>query len=350
MGEAMKSLIAMAAAVAFALCAGLAGGRIDAAKAADAEPAGLPLWAWGFTAPAEAVPAAPPAAPAAAPDNTKLHKIPGSQRSFTQAQISSRYAPADWFPEDHPVMPEIVAKGRESADPQIYACGLCHMPNGKGRPENANITGLTYEYFMQQLKDFKNGKRQTSDKRKTNTDLMTGFAKAMTDAEMEAAAKYFTAIPATPWIKVIESATAPKTRARGGVFLTLTGAEAGTEPLGQRIIETPISAEDFEVLRNPRSGFLAYVPIGSVKKGEFLVRTGGGKTTACTLCHGMDLKGLGPVPTLAGRSPSYLGRQLYDMQQGNRSGAWTPLMASVVAAMSSDDMLNAAAYLASLEP
>jgi cytochrome c553 len=54
--------------------------------------------------------------------------------------------------------------------------------------------------------------------------------------------------------------------------------------------------------------------------------------------------------TIAGRSPSYLVRQLYDMQRGNRNGAWTPLMASVVAHLGPDDLLTAAAYLASLKP
>ena len=313
---------------------------------------GPPMWAWGFTTPADSTPSAaavPAATPAPAPDTT-LHKIPGSKFSFTVAQISSRHSPADWFPEDHPAMPDIVAHGRESANPPIYACGLCHMPNGKGRTENANITGLTYEYILQQLADFKSGNRRTSDKRKTNTALMEGFAKAMTREEMETAAKYFSSIPAAPWVKVVESQTAPKTRARGGVFLTLTGAEAGVEPLGQRIVETPVSAEDFEVLRNPRSGFIAYVPVGSLKKGEALVKTGGGKVTACTTCHGPDLRGLGPVPPLAGRSPSYIVRQLYDMQHGNRTGAWSPLMAPVLDKLNADDLLTAAAYLASLEP
>src|SRR5216110_2887675 len=87
------------------------------------------------------------------------------------------------------------------------------------------------------------------------------------------------------------------------------------EPIGNRIIETPDKAHDTEFLRNPRSGFTAYVPPGSLKKGEALVKEGatasGGKVTACTICHGSDLRGLGPLPTLAGRSPSYLARQLY---------------------------------------
>jgi cytochrome c553 len=103
---------------------------------------------------------------------------------------------------------------------------------------------------------------------------------------------------------------------------------------------------------HPRSGFLAYVPPGTVKKGEALVMNGvtaaNGNITACTVCHGGDLRGLGPVPPLAGRSPSYMARQLYDMQRGNRNGAWTPLMAAVTAQLGPDDLLTAAAYLASL--
>src|SRR5207248_7793342 len=106
-----------------------------------------------------------------------------------------------------------------------------------------------------------------------------------------------------------------------------------------------------EVLRDARSGFIVYVPMGSIKKGEALVTTGGGgKTVQCGACHGADLKGLGPVPGLAGRSPSYLVRQLYDMQQGARKGLWTELMKPVVAKLSEEDMLNIAAYTASRMP
>src|SRR5262245_6480177 len=124
--------------------------------------------------------------------------------------------------------------------------------------------------------------------------------------------------------------------------------------IGERIIEMPEKTHDTEFLRNPRSGFIAYVPSGSLKRGEALVMSGvtadGGQVTACTVCHGGDLRGLGPVPTLAGRSPSYLVRQLYDMQRGNRNGLWTPLMASVVAHLGPADLLTAGAYLASLKP
>ena len=327
--------------------AALAIGAATAAQAADTPP----VWAWGFTTPPPAV--MPPPAPAAAPaplDNKTEHTLPGSQLKFTRAQIANRYGPADWFPEDHPTMPDIVAHGRESAQPTVYACSLCHYPNGQGRPENANVTGLAYDYIVQQLYDFKNGNRKTSDSRKTNTGLMASFAKSMTDDEIKAAAKYFSSIPYKPWIKVVESETAPKVRGQAGMWLTLEGEKAGVEPIGARIIETPINAEDTEVRRNSRSGFIAYVPPGSVKKGEQLVTTGNGKVTPCTACHGPDLHGLGPVPTLAGRSPSYLARQLYDMQHGNRTGNWTALMAPVVSKLNEEDVLNAAAYLASLQP
>jgi cytochrome c553 len=321
----------LAAALAFMAMAGFA----DAVRAAD-EP---PPWAYGFDAPL---------------DNVTLYTLPGSKFSFSQAQIFSRYSPADWFPEDHPAMPEIVAHGREAAQPTIWACGGCHYPNGKGRPENANLTGLSYEYFVRQLIDFRNGNRRTSDKRKGNTDSMAGFAQAMTDEEIAAAAKYFTSIPATPWITVVERESVPKTKAIGGMLLTREGAEAEVEAIGERIIETPVSARDTDFLRNPRSGFIAYVPLGSLKKGEALVMNGitanGDRVIACAICHGPDLRGLSPIPILAGRSPSYIARQLYDMQHGNRNGAWTPLMTPVLGSLSPFDLLAAAAYVASLPP
>jgi cytochrome c553 len=338
----MKKLLVTVSALAFGVAAGIA-----AAQAADVPP----TWAWGFTTPPPSTPpaAAVPAAPAQL-DNTKQYTVPGSKSTFTRAQIANRYGPADWYPDDHPPMPDVVAHGKESAQPTVYACGLCHYPNGKGRPENANITGLSYDYIVQQLNDFRNGARKTSDPRKTNTGLMASFTKSLSDDDIKTVAKYFSSIAYTPWIRVVESETAPKAKANGGMWITLEGAEAGTEPIGSRIIETPVNAEHTELLRDSRSGFIAYVPPGSLKKGEALVRTGDGKVTACTACHGADLRGLGPVPALAGRSPSYLARQLYDIQHGNRAGAWSPLMVPVVTKLDSDDLLNAAAYLASLQP
>ena len=312
-------------------------GVMTAQMALAADP---PAWAYGFTTPASAAPpaAAAPAAPAA-PD-TSMKDLPGSTSKFTRAQIANRFGPADWYPGDHPAMPDVVAKGKS---PEVWACSLCHYPNGKGRPENAGVAGLPNTYFIQQMHDFRDGNRKTADTRKTNTGVMSNIAKGMTDDEIKAAAEYFGSMKWTPWIKVMETASVPKTRTAGGMFLTVEGG--AKEPLGNRIIETPVDAEGTEVLRNPRSGFIAYVPVGSVKKGEALA-----KTAQCGVCHGADLKGLGPVPGLAGRSPSYLVRQMYDMQQGTRKGAWTEMMKGVVGKMTEADMLNVAAFMASRMP
>jgi cytochrome c553 len=288
-----------------------------------------------------------PAPPAPADDGTR-YSLDGSEGRFTLDQIRNRMGPADWYPGDHPSMPPVVAHGREAAG--IWACSLCHYPNGKGRPENAGVVGLPKAYFIQQMHDFKNGLRLSADSRKPNTPIMAGFAVQMTDEEIEQAAEYFGSMRFSPWIEVVETDTVPKTRIAGGMHLKLEGAEAGTEPLGNRIVESPKNAEHTEMLRDPRSGFFAYVPKGSVGRGKELALYGNEGVTACTVCHGQDLNGLAIVPSLRGRSPSYLARQLADMKEGKRHGAWTPLMAPVVASLGADDILNLAAYLASLEP
>ena len=303
-----------------------------------------PPWAYGFATPASSNNPAPAPPPAAAPPDNTMHQLPGGTGSFTLNQIRDQYGPADWYPGDHPAMPDIVAHGKK--DQQVAACGLCHYPNGKGRPENAGIAGLPYSYFVQTMLDFKNDKRgKSADGRKANTVRMAGFAKAMTDEEIKATAQYFSSIKWSPWIRVVETDMVPKTRINGGMFLVEEGS--AKEPIGQRIIETPEKTEDTENLRNPHSGFIAYVPPGSIKKGEALVMNGAGKTTQCGVCHGANLQGLGPVPALAGRSPSYLVRQLYDMQVGNRKGEWADLMKPVVAKLTADDMIAIAAYTAS---
>lgn len=321
--------------VSLAFVALVAGGVL---RAADEPPA------WAYNIP----PAPPPGAPPAQPprDDGSLRRLTGSSGAFTLTQIRDAFGPADWYPGDHPRMPDIVARGR---GPDVRACSLCHYPNGKGRPENAGVTGLPVAYFLQTMADFRNDLRKSAEPRKANTNVMITIAKGMTDEELKAAAEYFGSMKWTPWIKVIEANTVPKTRVQGGMFLRLEGHE--TEPIGQRIIETPEDAEHTELLRDPRSAFLAYVPVGSIKKGEALARTGGnGKTSQCAVCHGAGLKGLGPVPALAGRSPSYIVRQLFDMQQSARKGIWTELMMPVVAKLTDDDMLAIAAYTASLAP
>jgi cytochrome c553 len=56
------------------------------------------------------------------------------------------------------------------------------------------------------------------------------------------------------------------------------------------------------------------------------------------------------VPALAGRSPSYIVRQLYDVQHGTRRGSWTALMQRVVEQLTPGDLVDIAAYTASRAP
>lgn len=272
----------------------------------------------------------------------------GSEHSFTFDEIRNVFGPADWYPGDHPAMPDIVANGRY---PAVWACALCHYPNGKGRPENAGIAGLPRDYFVQQLFEFRDGRRKSAQPRKFNTSTMVTIAQGMTDEEILAAADYYSSIPWTPYVRVVETDEVPATRIVLGMYVPLEGERSGTEPLGLRIIEVPEYPHRTETLRDPRAGFIAYVPYGAVERGEELVRTGGaGKTIQCSICHGEDLDGLGLIPGLAGRSPSYFVRQMYDMREGARVGVSTALMQPVVANLTVADMIDIAAYVASVGP
>jgi cytochrome c553 len=255
-------------------------------------------------------------------------------------------------------MPNVVSHGPARLGKTSWGCAYCHLPTGKGRPENAPVAGQTATYFLRQLEDFRNDARASADPRKPNTPLMAGLAKAMSDEEMKEAAEYFGAMKWTPWTRVVETDIVPKTRISGNLFLPTK--QAGTEPIAGRIIEVPEDEEQSEVLRNPRSGFIAYVPVGSIRRGENLVTNGGlgvvggkivtGRTIACAGCHGPDLMGIGDAPGIAGRSPSYMVRQMYDMQQGKRRGKLSPLMQPVVANLTAEDMVAIAAYVTSRVP
>ena len=123
-------------------------------------------WAYGISPPA-AAPATPPA-----PD-TSIKSLPGSAAKFTRAEISNAFGPADWYPTDHPPMPDVVAHGKK---PDVRACSLCHYPNGKGRPENAGVAGLPNSYFLQQLADMRAGNRKSAESRKANTNVRITIA------------------------------------------------------------------------------------------------------------------------------------------------------------------------------
>jgi cytochrome c553 len=272
------------------------------------------------------------------PADEAPHSAPGSTKSYTRKQIDDLFNPPDWYPDLHPPMPQIVAHGDATA---VRACASCHLPTGTGHDESAYIAALPVGYFARQMVDYKSGARKGSGS-------MTTIAKAISEDDVRTAADYFAALKPRPWIRVVETDTVPKTYVGpGNKRLRLPGG--ATEPIGTRIIEIP---EDEEAVlnRDPRSGFIALVPKGSIAKGQALVTTGADKTVPCGICHGPTLKGLGDVPPIAGRQANYVVRQLFSIQDGTRGGISSALMQQVVERLTVDDMLAIAAYTASLKP
>jgi cytochrome c553 len=303
----------------------------------------LPVLAVAADAPPEwAYPTAPPGFQPP-PDNGQPKHVAGSTRAFTQADVDNGFNPPDWFPDEHPALPALVAHGKQ---PVVHACDQCHLTNGLGHPESGNLAGLPADYIVEQLGQFRNGNRASSVAGRSSN--MIAFAKALSDNEVKQAADYFASIKPSAWTKIEETSTVPKSFVgEGNMRFASPGGE--TEPLGRRIIELPQEEEAAKV-RDPHSGFVGYVPVGSIKAGEALATTGAGKTIQCSVCHGADYKGIGNVPRLAGRSAIYIFRQLYDIQHGMRKGNAVALMQRVVANLNEDDMIALAAFMASRNP
>ena len=290
-------------------------------------PNGLPEWAYNIPDKVQ-----PPEAKV-----PNVVRVAGSTKELEASAIAGNANPPDWFPDEHPAPPRSV-KG-----PMPNACGSCHLMSGQGHPESADIAGMPAEYIIRQMNYFKSGARKEEAR-------MGPIARAVSDEDVRQAAEYFAAIKPSPFVKVIEAATPPKTYVSADARHRRIMPDGGTEPIGRRIIQIPEDPMQVTI-RNPHSGFIAYVPPGSIKKGEGLVKTGGGgKTIQCAICHGDALTGLGEVPRLAGLQPVYLARQLIQMQNGTSAGTNAALMKKVVAKLTEDDIIAISAYLGSLPP
>jgi cytochrome c553 len=296
---------------------------------------GVPIWAYP-------VPQVMPAP--AKPDNTVQKKVPGSKVRFTEAGVNDRFNVPDWFPGDHPPLPEVVAHGKA---PKVFACGYCHLPNGQGRPENAPLAGQPAQYIIEQVMEMKAGRRNTSSPTMGSIKAMYQVAGAVSPEDLKVAADYFAKLKYKKWIRVVETDTVPKFEISSHNML-VKASGGGKEPIGNRIVEMPENLDRVE-LRDPNSGFVAYAPKGSIARGRKLVESGNG-AFPCASCHGANLKGDGNVPALAGRSPSTIVRQLYDIQHGTRGGPAVDPMKPEVANMTNENRVDVAAYLASLKP
>ena len=332
MRRALSRVCVMAFAIAGIVASTSAGAQ--GTSGADA----VPLWAFPTTS-ADLPGAKPPF------DTVVLHRVPHSARVFTMAQAKDYFAPPDWFPASHARMPESVAHGKPG---KVWACGFCHLLDGQGRAENATLAGLPESYIVSQVLAMRARTRQSGVAGWAPSARMTNAADSIADGDLAEAARYFSRMRAKPRYRVVEQAEVPATYEAGGLYSVRSGGTP--EALGHRIIEVTEDLERHE-LRDPTTTFLAYVPPGSIAAGRRIatkVTTKG--VAACAKCHGPDLRGIGVVPPLAGRSPTYLFRQLYGFKSGHRAGVASVPMQAPASALDIDDMIAVAAYAGSLRP
>ncbi|HZS57676.1 MAG TPA: hypothetical protein VFA43_00300 [Gemmatimonadaceae bacterium] len=308
------------------------------ASVAQTTSASIEVPAWLFPSPAKAN--------TAILDSVTLRRIPGSQAAFTAARVADRFNVADWYPSSHPPMVDIVAHGRK---PAVFACAYCHQPDGTGRPENAMLAGLPVAYIQQQVADMKSGARRSAWRAPyAASDNMRKVADSATEGEIEAAARYYSRLPPRQRSRVVEATKIPRAEPALGLYLSVPNG--GEEPLGQRLIEMPADASRHQLL-DPRVGYIAYVPPGSIARGRVLATAGSMPATPpCESCHGPGLHGVALVAPLAGRAPSYLLRQLLAFRTGTRSTPAGAPMKIVAAGLNLNDMIAVAAYAGSQSP
>ena len=303
---------------------------LPAARAAESQAAPAQPPAWAFFVPADdAASLLPPA----------LH-----------AQAQDPMNPPDWYPEEHPPMPAIVAKGsspQNSESPPSMPCALCHLPNGAGHVESASLAGLSAEYLIRQMADFRSGARRINVGNANAATFLTALKRTYSGDQVRAAAGYFASLQPVKWIRVRETIRVPRSVVNPATLMRVRIPGAGSEALGNRIVE--LAEDDSKLInRDAHSGYIAYVPLGSLAQGKALA-AGAGSVT-CAACHGPTLTGLDTAPPLAGRPATYLVRQLWNFKNGDRRGSLGASMQAIAAPMSTGQMLALAAYLASLPP
>ena len=303
---------------------------------------------WAFFVPSAESHQLPPTARG---DERHTWHAPGSPRSYSGAEIHDVLRPPDWYPAEHPEMPPIVAHGSTptSGAPPLLPCALCHLPNGAGHAESASLAGLPVDYIVRQFDEQRSGARRIAVGNVGTAHFLTALKSSYSQDQILAAARYYASLEPRRWIRVVETNTVPKSTV-DPTSLMRRVIPGGHEPLGQRIVELPEN-ETALLNRDAHSGYVAYVPKGSIAAGKALVVAGApGTGIPCTTCHGPQLTGFGDMPPLAGRPPNYLVRQLWAFQSGDRHGAMAGAMQVVASRLSTNEMLAIAAYLASLPP
>ncbi|HKU89669.1 MAG TPA: c-type cytochrome [Steroidobacteraceae bacterium] len=323
-----------------------------AAKPAAAQPEAeprIPYPDWLFPVDDDTLRAAkrPPAKQPKEPpkyDDVEQLTIPDSDQKFTLARINDPFNAPDWFPAAHGPMPDIVARGHK---PKIIACAYCHTPTGQGRPENAALAGLPEAYIKEQLEAFRSGERRSiGPEVYVPSHMMQPLAATLSDEEIDESAKYFAQQKLARRHYVVEGINIPRAEPAFWVYKEVDG----TEDLGERLVEVAPDITRHE-RRDPKMQYTAYAPPGSLVKGKSLATTGDkGKTQICSTCHLARLEGTDKIPPIAGRSPTYLLRQLIAFKNGTRTNEAAKQMDAVVEKLELADMVALAAYVGSLYP
>lgn len=177
-----------------------------------------------------------------------------------------------------------VAEARTVQELVGQKCSLCHGGSGEGSNTYPRLAGQHAEYLMKQLRDFKSGRRQGT---------MNDMAVDLTEEEIDALAKHFSAMPA----------------------LSHTVRDKGFSAVGNYLYHNG----------NTYSG----VP-------------------ACASCHGEDGKGTVKLPRLAGQHRQYLSWQLQDFNQRLRTND-NAIMHSVASKLTEFEIEALSLYISGME-
>jgi cytochrome c553 len=290
---------------------------------------------WAYPrAPDQPLPQAPPG----------VYHVPGSALSFSADALNK--ATPDWFPGEHPPAPAVVAKDH-AGGPE--ACSNCHNYNGAGFIGIPDLAGLPAPYIIEQIHEFRAGRRRSTEPNRPGTAVMTLMAKQVSEADLAVAAAYYAGLKRPTWYSVVETNTVPATVPDHYGWRD-ADPRGGTEPIAGRIIELPKDAHRMLWMSDPHVGVTVYAPPGAVARGAALAASGGGGGQPCASCHGADFKGLGPAPPLAGRSAAYLARELWDIKSGARGGPAVAMMTRPAQGLDAAEVRDIAAYLSALKP
>ena len=264
-------------------------------------------------------------------------------RRSPSTHIHYDYGPADWYPDDHPPMPEIVARGRESDKlravrplPLSERTGQARERSGRRparRVHPAAAGGVQERHAAERRPEEGQHQRNDSDR-------------PAPDRRRDEGGRPSISRPSSGGHGSRSSRPRPcRRRSPGmnGLFLPQPGNE--TEPLGKRILEVPENPDVHRAGARPAIGHarLRARRQHQARRGDRHDgrREDGGSARSATapICRASA-----PFHRIADRQTSYIARQLYDYQAGTRE---SPLMKPVVAKLTEDDMIAIAAYLGS---